>query len=212
MRLRQRVPLPGQMMFNFERRLNQDDRWMLAVIDGDQQVFARMMDQYQAMLKRWVRELNHKALLEDTLQAVWLRVWERRKTYRFGSFRGWLWRITRSIVIDGARADGRRGGSLVLGEQEGRDRSVESRDLVAIRDDRDLLVRYLRGVNGEWLDDVLPVLSGQESIRGCAERCGVSENVVRWRVSQVKARACEGLRGNRKLARVFGEYAVSEGC
>jgi RNA polymerase sigma-70 factor (ECF subfamily) len=70
---------------------------------GDRDAFARLYDTYLARIHRYIffRVVDHE-LAEDITSLVFLRGWEKLRTYQPGKspFAAWLYRIAHNAVID----------------------------------------------------------------------------------------------------------------
>ena len=83
-----------------------DRTLMLAVKDGDVELFAVLFDRYHQRLYEFFYRLGSSAALsEDLVQEVFLRMLKYRNTFRADSeFRGWMYHIARTVRIDRFRA------------------------------------------------------------------------------------------------------------
>jgi RNA polymerase sigma factor (sigma-70 family) len=79
-----------------------DRALMLAVRDGDVELFGVLFDRYHQRLYEFFYRLGSSAASsEDLVQEVFLRMLKYRKTFRADSeFRGWMYRIARTVRID----------------------------------------------------------------------------------------------------------------
>jgi RNA polymerase sigma factor (sigma-70 family) len=93
---------------------------MLAVRDGDVELFGVLFDRYHQRLYEFFYRLGSSATSsEDLVQEVFLRMLKYRKTFRADSeFRGWMYHIARTVRIDRFKAQ-RDETSLVAGDAEG---------------------------------------------------------------------------------------------
>jgi RNA polymerase sigma-70 factor (ECF subfamily) len=79
---------------------------MQRVVAGEEAALAELYDRYSArVFGVCVRILSEAQLAEDTLQEIFVRVWERAQLFEpsRGNFATWLMGITRNICIDQLR-------------------------------------------------------------------------------------------------------------
>lgn len=72
-------------------------------VTGDQQAFAHLYDTYFEKLYRFIySRVNNQQQAEDLTSQVFIKAWEKITTFRpqDGSFRAWIYRIARNLVID----------------------------------------------------------------------------------------------------------------
>jgi RNA polymerase sigma-70 factor (ECF subfamily) len=93
---------------------------MLAVRDGDVELFGVLFDRYHQRLYEFFFRLGSTpASSEDLVQEVFLRMLKYRKTFRPDSeFRGWMYRIARTVRIDRFKSQ-REETPLSAGDTEG---------------------------------------------------------------------------------------------
>jgi RNA polymerase sigma factor (sigma-70 family) len=93
---------------------------MLAVRDGDVELFGVLFDRYHQRLYEFFYRLGSSAASsEDLVQEVFLRMLKYRKTFRADSeFRGWMYHIARTVRIDRFKSQ-RDETSLAAGDAEG---------------------------------------------------------------------------------------------
>jgi RNA polymerase sigma factor (sigma-70 family) len=163
--------------------LNVDDVDMGAIQQGDSDVLARIMVRWHKPMRKFYSSMAYLAgslECEDFLQELSIRIWQRAGSYRSGSFRGWVYCLARSIIIDSRRKD-----RLKLVEMTGGHDVTDTRFIDHMNDDSDLIAakvhQYLyqrcgtdRGIAMGWL------LSGECTIHEYAEFIGISENTARW--------------------------------
>ena len=80
---------------------NQSDEWLMGqVASGKQDNLAALVRRYASPLLTYVQRMvgdRHRS--EELVQEVFLRVWLKRKTYRFPrTFRAWLFADRKSVV------------------------------------------------------------------------------------------------------------------
>jgi RNA polymerase sigma factor (sigma-70 family) len=79
-----------------------DEELMLQVRDGAGETLGVLFERYHAPLYNFYTKLTgDRALSEDLVQEVFLRILRHRKTFRDGTpFRGWIYQIARNARID----------------------------------------------------------------------------------------------------------------
>lgn len=84
---------------------DEDDALMLALQEGDSQAFDRLVTRHQqALIGFFIRHLRDAQLAEDLAQETLLRVYNASWDYLpRGTFRGWMFRIARHLLIDNTR-------------------------------------------------------------------------------------------------------------
>ncbi len=74
--------------------------------DDDQQAFAALLDRHLPGLQVFLRRMAASALdVDDLCQEAFVRVWERRRSWRHGMarFTTWLYRIGYNLAVDALR-------------------------------------------------------------------------------------------------------------
>jgi RNA polymerase sigma factor (sigma-70 family) len=164
-----------QLTFDFSNRKPSDRTSPLAITPD-------IMGKWDASIRGWITKLQGTDNLDDLVQDTWLRVWERRATYRGTTFSSWLYCIARTVTIDNFRKRSSRPEKQL---PEDYDQGVYYNDGVEDRDHVEELVDRLHWEPGLH---VVGVLTGQESTRAAAERLGVAESTIRWRGREVAKR------------------------
>jgi len=83
--------------------------WIQAAQRGDLDAFNQLVLAYQdAVYNVAYRILGDRAAAEDATQEAFLRAWQHIRSYRGGSWRGWLFRIVTNACYDHLRRKQRR--------------------------------------------------------------------------------------------------------
>lgn len=84
---------------------DEDDACMLRMQEGDRRAFEEIVERHQsALIGFFIRNLRDAQLAEDLTQETLLRVYNQSWDYLpRGSFRGWMFRIARNLLIDSTR-------------------------------------------------------------------------------------------------------------
>ena len=111
---------------------------MSAVRDGSLEMLGVLFRRYQERVFRaCYRMVRDRALADDLVQEVFLRVLRYRESFRpASSFRAWLYPIARNVCIDHIKSQDREHSALQLFEVDDGDRGLDCGD-----DDRVALVR-----------------------------------------------------------------------
>ena len=142
---------------------DEDDTLMLALQGGDRTAFDRLVSRHQpALIGFFMRRLRDVQLAEDLAQETLLRVYNASWDYLpRGTFRGWMFRIARHLLIDNTRrrshdalvrasgsrsSDGDDGLSYVVGLQASPEDSANLLEVV------------------ETVDQILPLLPEDQKL------------------------------------------------
>ncbi len=78
-----------------------DATLLQAYLDGSSAAFEKLMDRHRQVLFNWLLGMTiNRADAEDLYQEVWLRVIKNADRFNDISFKAWLWRIARNLLID----------------------------------------------------------------------------------------------------------------
>ena len=81
-----------------------DHELLEAYRGGSVDALGQLVEKHRRMLYGYIVNMTgNQAYADDVFQEVWFRVIRKIGSYRHGNFGGWLVRIARNIVIDGAR-------------------------------------------------------------------------------------------------------------
>lgn len=102
-----------------------DEQLMQWLQDGDRSCLGALFERHHAALYGFcVRLTGDRQLAEDVAQEAFFRVLDRRRQYRGGQFKAWLFNIARNLAYDHLRRSGRQQPLDDAGEEvEGRDPS-----------------------------------------------------------------------------------------
>ncbi len=81
-----------------------DAELLRAYVAGDALAFDLLLSRYQQPLYSWFRRnVEAQTEVDDLFQETWVRVVKHASRYKDTSFRAWIWRIARNLVIDRRR-------------------------------------------------------------------------------------------------------------
>jgi RNA polymerase sigma-70 factor (ECF subfamily) len=82
-----------------------DDELMLRLQEGDHRAFEALVERHEAsLLGFFMRQTHDRQLAEDLTQDTLLKVYSQSWDYLpRGTFRGWMFRIARNLLIDNTR-------------------------------------------------------------------------------------------------------------
>ncbi|RPI90267.1 MAG: sigma-70 family RNA polymerase sigma factor [Planctomycetaceae bacterium] len=85
--------------------VDDDDRLMIRVQEGDALAFRQLVDRHQQSLINFFYSNTHdRQLAEDLTQDTLLKVYDQSWDYiPSGRFRGWMYRVARNLLIDTVR-------------------------------------------------------------------------------------------------------------
>jgi RNA polymerase sigma-70 factor (ECF subfamily) len=85
--------------------MNDDDRLMIRIQEGDTGAFEELVDRYESpLIGFFLRNTRDVQFAEDLTQETLLRVFSQAWDYiPSGRFRGWMYRIGRNLLIDNVR-------------------------------------------------------------------------------------------------------------
>jgi RNA polymerase sigma factor (sigma-70 family) len=91
-----------------------DEQLIQWVADGDPSCLAALFERHhRAVYRYFLQMLKNRALCEDLVQDVFLKVLRKAGTFRGnGSFKGWLYNIARNIALDELRKTRRQGTAV----------------------------------------------------------------------------------------------------
>lgn len=85
------------LVLRAQRRSEQD-------IADARAAWSELYEAHSRQLASWLRSRVHASRVDDALQSIWLRVWEKLPTHFQGThFRAWLFTIARNHLVDIAR-------------------------------------------------------------------------------------------------------------
>jgi RNA polymerase sigma-70 factor (ECF subfamily) len=91
-----------------------DEQLIQWVADGDPSCLAALFERHhRAVYRYFLHMLKDRALSEDLVQDVFLKVLRKARTFRgSGSFKGWLYNIARNVALDELRKARRHGTAV----------------------------------------------------------------------------------------------------
>ncbi|MCR4318084.1 MAG: RNA polymerase sigma factor [Planctomycetes bacterium] len=103
---------------------------MLAFQNGDDEAFVSIVEEFQRPLLAFIfRIVRDEALSEDIAQAVFLRVFRSRESYKHSAkFTTWLFRIAYNLCLNASRDRGKLPKNFTSIEAAGGENSVEFED------------------------------------------------------------------------------------
>ncbi len=84
-----------------ETEARNDAQLMASFCKGDARAFDLLVNRYKRPLFTWLcRQVSSRDDADDIFQETWIRVARNAGKFSDVSFRAWLWRIARNLVID----------------------------------------------------------------------------------------------------------------
>ncbi|MEA2523782.1 MAG: hypothetical protein QOF73_1009 [Thermomicrobiales bacterium] len=124
-----------------------DDAELAARAVLERAAFGVLYDRYAAPVYRYCyRRLGERAAAEDATSGTFLRAMEALPAFRGGSFRGWLFAIAHSVVVNGTR---RRIEQALDDTYEAVDLAASPEEMAVANDDRRQIVQLLASLPEE---------------------------------------------------------------
>ena len=178
------------------------------IIDNDEDSWCQLVDTYGRLVYFWCQragvELSEVSdISQEVFQAVFCGINSFRKDRKLGTFRGWLWTITRNKLVDHInkkmrQATGEGGTAAQARFQELPEAEpYDEEDAVYHKQNQDLIYRLLKLVRGDfeqqtWKAFQLTSIDRLNS-REAAELLGITPNAVRHAKARVLRRLREEL-------------------
>lgn len=78
-----------------------DAELLKAYAAGNLSAFDTLVSRYQQVLFAWlVAQTGNRAESEDLFQEIWIRIMRHAERFTDTSFKAWMWKIARNLVID----------------------------------------------------------------------------------------------------------------
>lgn len=201
--------------------MNEEQRWIDAARDGDQEAFAQLVRLYEkrifALTSRMCRNPSDA---EEAAQEAFLAAWQGLRSFRGdSSFATWLYRLASNACVDLLRREGRRqsaaGPSLDDGELrlDLPDPAPSPQTLVERTELRDQIEAGLQALPPDYRQVLLLREMHQRTYDEIAEICGLDLGTVKSRINR-------GRKQLRKILLASGNFsprhpsnqAGKEGC
>jgi RNA polymerase sigma-70 factor (ECF subfamily) len=166
---------------------------MLRVREGDQAAFRMLFDKHAGPLLGFVdRFFHNRAVSEEVVQEVFLKVYRARKKYRHKSkFTTWLYTIATRASLNELRRGVHRQKRRQLGDADGAAPAVDRE--VAGRRLRDRVAGILEGLPEDQKAAFLLVRFGGRSYGEVAQILGLSESAVKSQIFRATDAIRKGL-------------------
>lgn len=128
--------------------------------------FEKLYERHARLLLAFLASRVRRSDLEDVHQSVWQKIWQYLPSqFHGGSFRGWLYQITRNHLVDLSRK--RRPGELAAGH-EPVDENSSPDDPLADQERQEILTRCLTKLQDDMAEIVRSRLSGEDYSSICS--------------------------------------------
>jgi RNA polymerase sigma-70 factor (ECF subfamily) len=180
-------------------RLAAERAVILACQGGDWSQYGQLVERYRRLVWAAVdAALDDASLVEDTVQEVFVRVYEKLHLFGFrSSFSSWLWRLARNHALHVRRGQSRRGWfSLQQPSGEQRELAVDTNpqhDYTAAARET-AVTRMLRALPEEYRSVLNLYYLGEHTYEDIAALTGTPLNTVRTRIRRAKQRLTETAR------------------
>jgi len=168
-----------------------DPRVLRKAQRGDAQAFATLVRQYESRLFNYIlRAVQERALAEDLMQDVLLRVHESLPRFRGGSFTTWLFEIAKNRVIDEHRSGRDRARSTVPLELVA---TVGVETKIGVEEQLDAIWAVIAGLDSDLRVPLLLREIAGHSYTEIAETLELPISTVRWRIFVARQELLQGL-------------------
>ncbi|MEO2018061.1 MAG: RNA polymerase sigma factor [Fuerstiella sp.] len=159
----------------------------LRFLQGDRRGFNDLYYLHaRELLAFLVARLKNRNEAEDVLQDVWLKVWAKQTQFIDGSFRGWVFSIARTTLVDSVRKKNRR--QEVADVDDGNDPAVEDDSASDMLRKEELLAfgECLDEVGGTFVEVFRMVKVENKSPEAVADTLKVTRGTIDTRVHKGK--------------------------
>ena len=176
------------------------------ILDGDTGAFDSLYSRYAGKVRsRLKRILREEGVVEDLVQETFLRVWTRAEQWEGrGAFEGWLSRLATNLALNRLRSMRRLRESPLEVTKKAFDAeeddelqapswmvdasSIGADEMVALREERDMVRRLVDRLPEEQREVVRLVIDVEMDIRGVADTLGIPQGTVKSRLHYAKKR------------------------
>ena len=164
---------------------------------GDWSEYGHLVERYRRLVWAAVDAvLDDSAQVEDAVQEVFIRVYEKLHLFGFrSSFSSWLWRLARNHALQVRRKSSRRPGWLSLHHEDGSQRELRGaaspEDGYASELRAEAVGDLLRGLPEEYRSVLNLYYMGEHTYEDIAALTEMPLNTVRTRLRRAKQRLAE---------------------
>lgn len=148
---------------------------------GDRLYFDGLVREFSSLVYRIASRYSHdQASCDDLFQDIWIRVWQRRASFRSeGSFVAWLMRVAHNVGVSRLRSDRRRAAREEALMRDPDQRAPDPLQQLASRERLDALFAAILELPSREREALLLRLDESVSTQHAAERMGVKPATVR---------------------------------
>ncbi len=164
-------------------RTQSDERLLLLVRVGTERAFEAIVDRYRRPLQRYCERALTRSRAEDVVQQVFVKAWlALRDGTEVRSLRPWLYRITRTTILETAQPPGYEYDELAQSLSAGNEPESELEQRTVIRK----TLAGLAALPEAQREALLRTAVDGQSRAQIAEELGVSEGAVRQLVHRAR--------------------------